>query len=259
MTSDRLGAELAELAVPAPEGLLPNVLVGTGIADGFVRRHSVLGDVLVAFGSRGVTALELAGDPGGFVTTYEVRYGRRALAVDRVPPRIASHLDTAIAAGRPGRLPVDLDRLSAFQQTVLRTTATIPRGEVRPYGWVAKEIGKPGAVRAVGTALATNPVPLIIPCHRVVRSDGTFGDYSLGDPENKRVLLAAEGLDVAEFTTMASRGVRYTGSDTTGIFCHPTCHRARRITAAHRVNFGSAEAARRARYRPCLVCRPATA
>ena len=256
MMSDRLTADLSELAVDAPRGLLPNVLVGTGIADGFVRRRSLLGDVLVAFGNKGVTALELAADPGGFVTTYENRYGRRAIAVDRMPPRIATHLDAAIAAGRPGRLPVDLERLTQFQAAVLRTTAKIPRGEVRPYGWVAKEIGKPAAVRAVGTALATNPVPLIIPCHRVVRSDGTFGDYSLGDPENKRILLAAEGLDVASFSSLAGRGIRFTGSDTTGIFCHPTCHRAQRIGATHRVDFASEQEARRAGYRPCLVCRP---
>lgn len=255
--TDRITAELSALAAAPPDGLLPNVLVGTGIADGVVHRNSLLGEVLVAFGRAGVTALELADDPGGFVTTYERRFGRRAVAVDRMPPTLDRHLDAAIAAGRPGRLPVDLGRLTPFQATVLRTTATIPRGEVRPYGWVAKEIGRPGAVRAVGTALATNPVPLIIPCHRVVRSDGTFGDYSLGDPENKRILLAAEGLDVDDFSRLAGRGVRFVGSDTTGIFCLPTCHRARRITAAHRFDFTDAAEARRSGYRPCLVCRPA--
>lgn len=254
--NDPITSELSTLSVAAPEGLLPNVLVGTGLADGIVRRPSLLGEVLVVFGRGGVTALELAGDPGGFVTGYRERFGRTAVAVDRMPPNISRHLDTAIAAGRPGRLPVDLERLTPFQTAVLRATATIPRGEVRPYGWVAKEIGRHGATRAVGTALATNPVPLIIPCHRVVRSDGTFGDYSLGDPENKRVLLAAEGLDVAEFTRLAGRGVRFTGSDTTGVFCLPTCHRARRITPTHRVDFDDEAGARKAGYRPCLVCRP---
>ena len=71
----------------------------------------------------------------------------------------------------------------------------IPRGEVRPYGWIAAEIGRPKAVRAVGTALGHNPVPLIVPCHRVVRTDGTIGQYSLGGPGNKRTILSAEGLD----------------------------------------------------------------
>jgi O-6-methylguanine DNA methyltransferase len=70
----------------------------------------------------------------------------------------------------------------------------IPAGQVRPYGWIASEIGRPKAVRAVGTALGRNPVPLLIPCHRVVRTDGRVGDYAFGPPA-KRALLAAEGLD----------------------------------------------------------------
>ncbi|NIR37401.1 MAG: MGMT family protein, partial [Actinobacteria bacterium] len=70
-------------------------------------------------------------------------------------------------------------------------------------------------------ALARNPVPVVIPCHRVVRSDGRFGNYSLGDASNKRLLLEAEGMDVADYARLASRGIRFTGSDTTRIFCHP--------------------------------------
>jgi len=259
VNQDHLVADLERLMVKAPSGLESNVLVGTGIVDGYVRRSSVLGDLLVAFSTKGVTAVELAGDPGGFVATYQQRFGKRAIPVDRVPPAIARHLDAAIVAGRPGRLPVDLDRLTEFQAAVLRAAATIPRGEVRPYGWVAKEIGRPGAVRAVGSALASNPVPVIIPCHRVVRSDGTFGDYSLGDPSNKRRLLVAEGLDVAAFESRAAHGVRFTGSDTTGIFCHPTCRHARRTGTTHRVEFASEQEARSAGYRPCKVCRPVAA
>ena len=259
MNSDHLARDLGRLGVTAPDTLLPNVLVDAGICDGYVLRTSALGDLLIAFGPKGVTAVELAGDPGGFVTNYEQRFGRRAVPVETLPPTIGKYLDAAIVAGRPGRLPVDLDRLTEFQAAVLRAAATIPRGEVRPYGWVAKEIGKPGAVRAVGSALASNPVPVIIPCHRVVRSDGTFGEYSLGNAANKRKLLASEGLDVGTFESLAASGVRFTGSDTTGIFCHPTCRHARRTGPAHRVEFDSEEEARSAGYRPCKVCRPVAA
>ena len=70
------------------------------------------------------------------------------------------------------RLQFDLRRLSPFERDVLRKTLEIPRGEARTYGWIAREIGRPGAVRAVGSALNKNPIPLLIPCHRVVRSDG---------------------------------------------------------------------------------------
>ena len=114
----------------------------------------------------------------------------------------------------------------------------------------------PGAVRAVGSALSKNPVPVLIPCHRVSRSDGHLGEYAYG-PEMKRSLLAAEGLDPDEVETLAGRHVRYVGSDSTGIFCHPTCRAARRITSAHRVEFRSETAAENAGYRPCKVCRPA--
>lgn len=250
---------LHSLAEPAPTTLLPAVLVAIGIVDGYVRRTSVLGDLHIAFGPHGVTAVELAGDPGGFVATYAERNGREVLPVERAPEAIERHLDRAIEQGRPGRLPVDLERLTAFQTEVLRVTATIPRGEVRPYGWIAREIGKPAAVRAVGTALATNPVPLIIPCHRVVRSDGRLGDYSLGARENKQAILEHEGVDSVGLARLASRGVRFTGSDTTRVFCHPTCHAARRITDLHRVEFATEREAREAGYRPCRHCRPAAA
>jgi O-6-methylguanine DNA methyltransferase len=135
----------------------------------------------------------------------------------------------------------------------------IPRGEVRPYGWIAAEIGRPKAVRAVGTALGHNPVPLIVPCHRVVRSDGTLGQYSLGGPENKRTILAAEGADPDELEGLARAGVRFVGSDTTHIYCMPTCRDARRVTDRHLVQFSSARVAAAAGYRPCLHCRPMAA
>jgi O-6-methylguanine DNA methyltransferase len=133
----------------------------------------------------------------------------------------------------------------------------IPRGEVRPYGWIAAEIGKPKAVRAVGTALAHNPVPLVVPCHRVVRSDGMIGNYSMGGPSAKRRVLAAEGLDPQRLEADAAAGRRWTGSDTTHIVCHPTCRDAKRVTDRHRVHFPSLAAAAAAGYRPCMHCRPA--
>ena len=114
-------------------------------------------------------------------------------------------------------------------------------------------------MRAVGTALGHNPVPLIVPCHRVVRSDGLIGNYSLGGPANKRTILAAEGLDPDELETMARAGIRYIGSDTTKIYCLPSCHAARRIGPSHRVPFRSAGDGERAGYRACRQCRPTAA
>ena len=91
----------------------------------------------------------------------------------------------------------------------------------------------------MGTALGHNPVPLIVPCHRVVRRDGTIGEYSLGGPDNKRTILRSEGPSRTGMEALAARGIRYIGSDTTRIYCLPTCHHAKRVTDRHRVTLRS--------------------
>jgi len=252
-------ARLAALRRPAPAHLAPEVIARTGLADRYATRPSPLGPVLVAFTSRGVSLVDLATDPAQFAAAYRERFGREVVPAEALPPRLAAAVDRALAEGRTRGVPVDLAELSEFQAAVLHLAAEIPAGEVRPYGWVAREIGRPGSDRAVGNALATNPVPLVVPCHRVVRADGHFGRYSLGADANKRLLLAAEGLAVEEYEALAARGVRYLASDTTGIYCHPTCRHARRITAQHRVEFRDERVAAQAGFRPCRDCRPMAA
>jgi O-6-methylguanine DNA methyltransferase len=88
----------------------------------------------------------------------------------------------------------DLRSVTEFERAVLLKAREIPRGQVRTYRWIAAQIGHPAAVRAVGSALRKNPVPVLIPCHRVVRSDGRIGNYGLGGSANKRAILAAEGV-----------------------------------------------------------------
>ena len=83
-------------------------------------------------------------------------------------------------------------RLTPFEMAVLGATLAIPFGETRSYAWVAKAIGKPGAVRAVGSALRKNPWPLIIPCHRVIKSDGSIGRYAGKDTGRKKELIDLE-------------------------------------------------------------------
>lgn len=90
---------------------------------------------------------------------------------------------------------VDTSHLGTFTQKVLNELRNIPYGETRTYGWLAKKVGKPGAARAVGQALKRNPIPIIIPCHRVIRDDGTIGGFSMGVNIKER-LLALEGVHI---------------------------------------------------------------
>jgi O-6-methylguanine DNA methyltransferase len=78
--------------------------------------------------------------------------------------------------------------LTSFQKRVYTVVRKIPCGETRTYAWVAQRIGRPCAVRAVGTALKKNPFPIIVPCHRVVHSDGSIGEYAFGRDLKKRLL-----------------------------------------------------------------------
>jgi len=89
------------------------------------------------------------------------------------------------------QLPIDV-RGTAFQEAVWKELRKIPLGETRSYADIAAAVGQPQAVRAVGTANGSNPVAVLVPCHRVIRSDGSLGGYA-GGLDRKRKLLAAEG------------------------------------------------------------------
>ena len=254
-TDDRtLEAAMADLATTAPSTLAPDVLVEVGLADRMARLDSVIGPLYVAWNGLGVSAVESA----EFAATHAVRTGRPVYVADALPDALARAIDRRLGGDKRVRIDLDLRGHSDFERDVWRKALDIPRGEVRPYGWIAAEIGRPRAVRAVGTALGHNPVPLIVPCHRVVRTDGTIGQYSLGGPENKRRILASEGLDPDDMESLARSGIRFIGSDTTQVVCLPTCYHAKRIGDAHRVAFRSMGRAAAAGYRPCLDCRPAS-
>ncbi len=92
---------------------------------------------------------------------------------------------------------IDLTGLTPFTRRVLEEVRKIPFGQTRSYGWIAEKTGCPGGGRAVGRALATNPVPIIVPCHRVIRGDGTLGGFSM-DGVSKSYLLGLEGIVKAE-------------------------------------------------------------
>ncbi|WP_196772569.1 methylated-DNA--[protein]-cysteine S-methyltransferase [Mycobacterium colombiense] len=184
-TADDLGALRARLATAAQaEGLLD---IAYRIVD------SPVGALLIAATELGLVRVAYASEGHDAVL--------QSLA-DRISPRILlapGRLDTAARqldeyfAGKRRDFGVPLDwRLSAgFRNTVLRHLPEIGYGHTASYAAVAKLAGNPNAVRAVGSACATNPLPVVVPCHRVVRSDGAMGGY-LGGVEAKRILLTLE-------------------------------------------------------------------
>ena len=96
--------------------------------------------------------------------------------------------------------PVDFSAGTAFQQRVWAIARRIPYGQVRTYRWIAMEMGRPEATRAIGTALGANPVPLLVPCHRVVNGDGTLGGFSAeGGAALKAKMLELERVRLVKF------------------------------------------------------------
>ncbi|MBJ7459352.1 MAG: MGMT family protein [Thermoleophilaceae bacterium] len=161
--------------------------------DRWIETHGPSGDpIFVAFSDSGISFVSPATDAADFVMRHFERTGRMA-----TPASADDHQNIvfAIRGGRAGAEACDLDHLSPFTRRVLEVTAKIPSGETRTYDWVARCMGMPEAARAVSNALATNPVPLAIPCHRVLGKGGAVGEYALGQM-TKRALLAAEGLQL---------------------------------------------------------------
>ncbi|HYK90911.1 MAG TPA: methylated-DNA--[protein]-cysteine S-methyltransferase [Acidobacteriota bacterium] len=250
-----LAARARELRAPAPKEMLGQILGSIG-GDRYADVETELGRMWVGFSSKGITLIcPTSTLPMDFEQRYQKQVGRKPLR-SSIPESYAHALQQA-AAGRPAaKAPIDLSRLSPFEREVLLHLRRIPRGEVRTYGWLAQEAGRPRAVRAVGNTMARNPVPLLLPCHRIVPAAGGIGQYAFGSAL-KRELLKREDTPIAEIERLACEGVRYIGCLSTRIYCFPTCHDARRMRPENRVPFRSVEEAGEAGYRPCLHCRPA--
>ncbi|MEO7040102.1 MAG: methylated-DNA--[protein]-cysteine S-methyltransferase [Candidatus Elarobacter sp.] len=224
--------------------------------DRYMTATSVLGEVYVAWRASGVCAVRLAGDEPEFEGWYGERFSRRVVrAVEDDPTATAAR---AKLRGEKVTVPIDLGECSPFERHVLEKAAEIRRGHARPYGWLAREIGSPDATRAVGNALGRNPVPLLIPCHRVIRTDGSVGGYVFGS-EAKRGLLEREGVDFEAIERVTRRGIRYIGCGD-GTFCLLTCGDvATRVDDAGYITLRSVEEAHQHGLVPCESCRPIAA
>lgn len=214
--------------------------------------------VWVAFSPNGVKRVDVRPQSEDeFRASYCAEFGRD-LREKPLPRKYREAVEAALRGRGASAAIADLSSLTPFEREVLQVVAGIPTGEVRTYEWVARKVRRPKAVRAVANVMATNPVPFVLPCHRVVPTSGGIGNYGYG-PEMKRRLLEAEGAPVDEIEALAKRGIRYIGSRTSKIFCFPTCRDARRIAEKNRITFHDSKEASESGYRPCKRCTPVAA
>jgi methylated-DNA-[protein]-cysteine S-methyltransferase len=184
---------------PLPQSLLESVAaeaVREGLADAiFTRLPTPIGRLLVVNGPDGLVriAFESESEDEALAQVASV-LGPRVIGSDR---ELAVERD-ALSEYFEGssselQLPVDLRLMHApFRRAVLETLRAVPRGQTVSYGELAARAGNPRAARAVGSACSHNPVPIVVPCHRVLPGSGRLGNYA-GGPERKRVLLELEG------------------------------------------------------------------
>lgn len=219
---------------------------------------SPLGNILIAMSERGVSLVEYLWDAA------DVRRSRLARAADveaveggdEVEARYRELIE--YLEGRRTRLdwPLDLRLVrSDFHRTVLEATARIPYGAVTSYAGLACSVGRPAAVRAVAQALRWNPLPIAIPCHRVVGTSGALTGYAGNRVSLKERLLRTEGVPAAGGEIV--RRVMYVGLPEEDSYCLPTCAWLGTLEHPHRlVLFGSRERAEAAGRKPCSDCRP---
>jgi methylated-DNA-[protein]-cysteine S-methyltransferase len=180
---------------------LPSPAQALGLHEGhYGLMESPVGDLLIAITQDGVADISYLVNSDREASLGELE-ARGILAIERsarVEP-VREQLREYFAHRRTEfTLPVDLHGITLFTQRVLKATSLVPFGKVRTYQDIAAEIGKPTASRAVGNALGRNPVPVIVPCHRVVRADGSMGWYT-GGSRIKQTLLDIEGIAFPPF------------------------------------------------------------
>lgn len=171
----------------------------------YTRIDSPIGELILAATPEGLREIEFGTDVAepAFAARLRER-GEDPVRLERIEdasPEVRPNLERAAAqlreyfGGQRARFDVPLDwgAMAPFQRAVLEATATVPFGHLDTYAGIARRIGNPGATRAVGNALGRNPIPVIVPCHRVIRSDATIGGYT-GGLGIKQHLLALEGV-----------------------------------------------------------------
>ena len=147
---------------------------------------------------------------------------------------------------------------SDFQRQVLRAASEIPYGSLTTYGGLAERIGRPTAVRAVAQALRYNPLPIRIPCHRIIGSNGSLTGYAGNKVALKRDILTVEGIPTVPSRSgfAIAQDQIYVGQQTEQIFCRPSCEALKGTRAGNQIFIASRPRAEAIGYAPCGVCRP---
>ena len=152
-----------------------------------------VGRVVVATSDRGLCRISYDTEPERVVDQLARGFGVRVLRAARPVDPVRRQLDEYFEQKRTSfDLDVDLRPSAEFSRSVLERLAEVPHGQVTTYGALAKAVGRPRAARAVGTVMNRNPIPIVLPCHRVVGSNGSLVGYA-GGLERKRLLLSLEG------------------------------------------------------------------
>ena len=219
--------------------------------------NSRIGQLLAAQSRQGLVALRFidSHDTGDLLTDIRRRFD--IVEDDAVGREIGGEVERLMQgnADAIANRSVDLSLVeSDFQRRALTRLRRVPAGSVVTYQGLATAIGAPSGQRAVGNSVASNPVPIYVPCHRVIRSDGLLGNYG-GGPERKLKLLRAEGFGV-DHDRRVPAGAVY-GHWQSRIFCRPACSAVRRAERRQWLIFVNAERARRFGMRACKLCRPA--
>lgn len=152
----------------------------------------VAGKLWLAATEHGLCAIDFGGEEAELIARLQRAWGIRPLRDRQALQAVVNQLNEYFARTRSSfDLPLDLRQVTPFRRQVLEATLAVPCGQTVTYGEMARRIGRPKAARAVGGAQATNPIPIIIPCHRVVGSDGNLTGYG-GGMAVKKALLALE-------------------------------------------------------------------
>ena len=218
--------------------------------------ETAVAPLLIVHGERGLMAVRFLdiGDQAGFLEKLREKFDLEKDA--KMAATIAQEIESLMRgdARAIDHRPVDLRLVeSAFQRRALQRLRSVPAGALTSYQALAAAAGSPSAQRAIGNTVASNPIAIYVPCHRVIKSDGSIGNYG-GGVERKIALLRAEGFRPSEDRRIPSGAVY--GHWGTRIFCRPTCRAAQRARRDRMLIYAGVQGATKAGLRPCKLCHP---